>query len=110
MFHLIQLVCRVCNSSHAWLRSVSCSAFTLLLLLTYTDVCAVYIYIYIFLSLDERQWLAPVIIGTCVVLTPVWGWVAAKNKYTKEVLDSGWTPVISAMLISRLMWLQYSYM
>jgi hypothetical protein len=32
----------------------------------------------------------------------VWGWIAAKNKYTKEVLDTGWTPVISAMLISRL--------
>jgi len=61
-----------------------------------------YIYIYIFLSLDERQWLAPVIIGTCIILTPVWGWVAARNKYTKEVLDTGWTPVVSAMLISRL--------
>jgi solute carrier family 41 len=37
-------------------------------------------------------------------MTPVWGWIAAKNKYTKEVLDTGWTPVISAMLISRLGW------
>jgi solute carrier family 41 len=54
------------------------------------------------LSADERQWLAPVIIGICALLTPVWGWIAAKNKYTKEVLDTGWTPVISAMLISRL--------
>lgn len=30
----------------------------------------------------------------------MWAWIAAKNKYTKEVLDSGWTPVISAMIIS----------
>jgi hypothetical protein len=37
-----------------------------------------------------------------MILTPVWGWVAARNKYTKEVLDTGWTPVVSAMLISRL--------
>lgn len=63
---------------------------------------------YVFLSPDERQWLAPVIIGICALLTPVWGWIAAKNKYTKEVLDTGWTPVISAMLISRLVWLLYS--
>lgn len=56
------------------------------------------------LSPDERQWLAPVIIGVCALMTPVWGWIAAKNKYTKEVLDTGWTPVISAMLISRLGW------
>ncbi|PNF20770.1 Solute carrier family 41 member 2 [Cryptotermes secundus] len=56
----------------------------------------------LFAAIDERQWLAPVIIGICALLTPVWGWIAAKNKYTKEVLDTGWTPVISAMLISSI--------
>ncbi|PSN44704.1 Solute carrier family 41 member 2 [Blattella germanica] len=53
-------------------------------------------------AIDDQQWLAPVIIGVCILLTPVWGWIASKNKYTKEVLDSGWTPVISAMLISSI--------
>jgi len=56
----------------------------------------------LFEAIHERQWLAPVIIGTCIILTPVWGWVAARNKYTKEVLDTGWTPVVSAMLISSI--------
>ncbi|KAJ9581595.1 hypothetical protein L9F63_023229, partial [Diploptera punctata] len=53
-------------------------------------------------AIDEKQWLAPIIIGVCVLLTPAFGWVASRNKYTKEVLDSGWTPVISAMLISSI--------
>ncbi|KAG8190790.1 hypothetical protein JTE90_005826 [Oedothorax gibbosus] len=35
-----------------------------------------------------------------LLLLPFWIAVARKNKYTREVLHSGWTPVISAMAIS----------
>lgn len=38
----------------------------------------------------------------CLLATPVWGYVAAKNPFTKEVLNYGWSPVISAMLISSI--------
>lgn len=47
-------------------------------------------------------WIAPSMIFVFVVISPVWIYIAAKNPYTKEVLQSGWMPVIAAMLISRL--------
>lgn len=53
-------------------------------------------------SIDNAPWVAPTLIFFCIVATPIWGYVAAKNPFTKEVLDYGWTPVISAMLISSL--------
>lgn len=36
-----------------------------------------------------------------VIVTPLWYYIAAKNPFTKEILDYGWAPVICAMLISR---------
>ena len=35
------------------------------------------------------------------MLVPVWWCLAHYNKYTNDVLYSGWTPVIGAMVISR---------
>lgn len=52
--------------------------------------------------LGSASWIAPTLIVCCILATPVWGYIAAKNPFTKEVLDHGWTPVIFAMLISRL--------
>jgi solute carrier family 41 len=52
-------------------------------------------------SSGYAPWIAPTLIIFCIFATPVWGYIAARNPFTKEVLDYGWTPVISAMLISR---------
>lgn len=35
-------------------------------------------------------------------MIPFWAWMAGRNPTTQEVLTNGWTPVISAMLISSL--------
>ncbi|XP_050450148.1 solute carrier family 41 member 1-like [Cataglyphis hispanica] len=53
-------------------------------------------------AIGYAPWIAPMLIAFCVFVTPVWGYIAARNPFTKEVLDYGWTPVISAMLISSL--------
>ncbi|XP_012055753.1 PREDICTED: solute carrier family 41 member 1-like [Atta cephalotes] len=53
-------------------------------------------------AIGSAPWAAPLLIAYCVFITPVWGYIAARNPFTKEVLDYGWTPVISAMLISSL--------
>ncbi|XP_011142779.1 solute carrier family 41 member 1 [Harpegnathos saltator] len=53
-------------------------------------------------AIGNAPWIAPILITFCVLATPVWGYIAARNPFTKEVLDTGWTPVISAMLISSL--------
>ncbi|XP_053974247.1 solute carrier family 41 member 1-like [Hylaeus volcanicus] len=51
-------------------------------------------------AIDYAPWIAPTCIAFHIIATPVWGYVAAKNPFTKEILDYGWAPVICAMLIS----------
>ncbi|KAK0162197.1 hypothetical protein PV327_008551 [Microctonus hyperodae] len=53
-------------------------------------------------AIDKQPWIAPTMIIFCLLATPVWGYIAARNPFTKEVLDYGWSPVISAMLISSI--------
>ncbi|XP_012136381.1 solute carrier family 41 member 1-like [Megachile rotundata] len=51
-------------------------------------------------TMEYAAWIAPTLIAVHIVVTPVWGYVAAKNPFTREILDYGWVPVICAMLIS----------
>ena len=46
-------------------------------------------------------WLLPLLLTLALMLVPVWWCLAHYNKYTNDVLYSGWTPVIGAMVISR---------
>ncbi|OXU23106.1 hypothetical protein TSAR_014010 [Trichomalopsis sarcophagae] len=52
--------------------------------------------------LDHEIWILYSIIAVFVILLPIWICIVLKNKYTKHVLTSGWTPVISALFISGL--------
>ncbi|CAB3379647.1 Hypothetical predicted protein [Cloeon dipterum] len=54
----------------------------------------------LFEAIETQPWLAPLIIGFCLLLTPIWAWLCRQNKHTKEVLSSGWTPVVLAMGIA----------
>nr|CAD7406190.1 unnamed protein product [Timema cristinae] len=56
----------------------------------------------LFDAIDKQPWLAPTLILICLAVAPLWACVAFRNKHTKEVLKTGWTPVISAMLISSM--------
>lgn len=51
-------------------------------------------------NIGKNTWLAPCIIGLFILLLPLWVAISVKNKYTNEVIYSGWTPVICAMVIS----------
>lgn len=51
-------------------------------------------------AIDKQDWLAPLVIALYVLVTPLWVWIAKKNLHTNNVLYSGWTPVMVAMLIS----------
>ncbi|KAG7198276.1 hypothetical protein KM043_005679 [Ampulex compressa] len=53
-------------------------------------------------AIEYAPWIAPTLIVFFILATPIWGNIAARNPFTKEVLDYGWTPVISAMLISSI--------
>lgn len=51
-------------------------------------------------AIGTQVWLAPTIIAVFLVLTPLWVYISVKNHYTNDVIYSGWTPVLSAMVIS----------
>lgn len=50
----------------------------------------------------KHHWLSPTIIGVFFLMLPLWVTLAVRNKYTNDVIYSGWTPVLSAMVISSL--------
>lgn len=53
------------------------------------------------LSADYNDYANPLVCAFFVALTPVWVLIARRIPSTKEVLYSGWEPVIIAMAISR---------
>ncbi|GFR06041.1 solute carrier family 41 member 1, partial [Trichonephila clavata] len=55
----------------------------------------------LFGKLDSPRFAISVI-SLFLLLLPLWFTIARRNKYTREVLQSGWTPVISAMAISSI--------
>ncbi|XP_059165541.1 solute carrier family 41 member 1-like isoform X2 [Physella acuta] len=56
----------------------------------------------LFAAIGKQVWLAPCIIAFFLLLLPLWVVISVKNKYTDDVIYSGWTPVLSAMLISSI--------
>ncbi|XP_043282462.1 solute carrier family 41 member 1-like [Venturia canescens] len=57
---------------------------------------------FLYLNLNTEIWISYVILGCYLVLLPLWIYVVLKNKYTRNVLTSGWLPVLSALFISGL--------
>jgi len=53
-------------------------------------------------------WVLPLLLPLGLILAPVWWYLAHNNIYTNDVLYSGWTPIVGAMVISRLVLIEYS--
>ncbi|KAK0064111.1 solute carrier family 41 member 1 isoform X1 [Biomphalaria pfeifferi] len=53
-------------------------------------------------AIGKQVWLAPTIIVVFALLLPLWVVICIRNKYTNDVIYSGWVPVLSAMMISSL--------
>ncbi|XP_017891664.1 solute carrier family 41 member 1-like isoform X1 [Ceratina calcarata] len=53
-----------------------------------------------FTRMKEEPWLLYVVLSCYLAILPFWIYVVLKNKYTRNVLTSGWTPVLSALFIS----------
>lgn len=53
-----------------------------------------------FVKLQEQVWVLYVVIIAYLLFLPFWIYVVMKNKYTRNVLTSGWIPVLSALFIS----------
>ncbi|CAG2104877.1 unnamed protein product, partial [Medioppia subpectinata] len=56
----------------------------------------------LYYTVDTNPWLSCMVCVVFLLLVPVWCYIAKNNKYTREVLYNGWTPVISAMAISSI--------
>ena len=48
----------------------------------------------------HHLWIVGVICAIFIFLIPLWVYFARRNPTTKNVLYSGWSPVIAAMIIS----------
>ncbi|XP_063542899.1 solute carrier family 41 member 1 isoform X3 [Cydia strobilella] len=55
---------------------------------------------YMYEQIQTSLWQPIVIICVYCSLLPVWVFIVYRNKHTKPVLTTGWTPVISALFIS----------
>ena len=55
-----------------------------------------------FWILETYYYIPPLVGVFFLALTPIWIIIAAKHPATRTVLHSGWEPVITAMVISRL--------
>lgn len=50
---------------------------------------------------ESKAYVNPLVCAFFIALLPIWIIIAKKNAATREVLYSGWEPVIIAMAISR---------
>lgn len=48
-----------------------------------------------------HHWIAPVISLGFFIILPLWVYITHNNAFTHSVLYTGWSPVLSAMIISR---------
>ncbi|CAF4902677.1 unnamed protein product [Pieris macdunnoughi] len=55
---------------------------------------------YMFEQIKKSLWQPITLLCVYYCLLPVWVFIVWRNKYTKTVLTTGWTPVISALFIS----------
>ncbi|XP_041349862.1 solute carrier family 41 member 1-like [Gigantopelta aegis] len=53
-------------------------------------------------AIGKQVWLAPTVIVVFLVLIPLWVVISIKNRYTNEVIYSGWFPVLCAVFISSI--------
>ncbi|KAF7989528.1 hypothetical protein HCN44_008202 [Aphidius gifuensis] len=51
---------------------------------------------------DNGIWIIYAIISFYLLILPIWIWICLKSKYTRNILTSGWVPVLSALFISGL--------
>ncbi|XP_050678407.1 solute carrier family 41 member 1-like isoform X2 [Leptidea sinapis] len=55
---------------------------------------------YMFEQIKTSLWQPIALLCVYYCLLPMWTFIVYRNKYTKKVLTTGWTPVISALFIS----------
>ncbi|XP_011302542.1 solute carrier family 41 member 1 [Fopius arisanus] len=56
----------------------------------------------LFIRLQAEVWVVYVIISGYLLILPIWIFIVLRNKYTRNILTSGWVPVLSALFISGL--------
>jgi len=50
---------------------------------------------------DKYQWLPGVALIGLLMLAPLLGYIARKNRYTRSVILTGWTPILGAVILEQ---------
>lgn len=49
---------------------------------------------------ETHVWITYVVISVYFLILPLWVMLVLRNRYTRQVLKTGWIPVLSALFIS----------
>lgn len=50
---------------------------------------------------NSREWIAYVTLIVLMLMAPVMGFFARRNRYTRSVILTGWTPILGAVIIEQ---------
>jgi len=69
------------------------------------DVCTITILAlisdFLYKNSDNYQWLPGVMLVGLLMMAPILGYVARKNRYTRSVILTGWTPILGAVILEQ---------
>ena len=54
-----------------------------------------------YVDTETSSWLVILVLCVALSLIPLWWYISHYNEHTNDVLYTGWTPIIGAMVISR---------
>ncbi|CAG2114216.1 unnamed protein product, partial [Medioppia subpectinata] len=52
-------------------------------------------------TINGRIWIAVVVLTVLLLSAPITGFIARRNRYTKSVILTGWTPILGAVIIEQ---------
>lgn len=102
MMIFVVLVARSCDVNPDNIATPIAASFGDLITLSLYAILTSSFYSYKISKSDQNQfdWLNILIIFTYILLIPVWVTITRKNKFTRDALYNGWTPILAAMIIS----------
>jgi solute carrier family 41 len=69
------------------------------------DVCTITLLAlisdFLFKQSDGNYWLPGTALVVLLMFAPIMGYIARKNRYTRSVILTGWTPILGAVILEQ---------
>ncbi len=69
------------------------------------DVCTITLLAlisdFLFKQSDGNHWLPGTALVALLMFAPIMGYIARKNRYTRSVILTGWTPILGAVILEQ---------